>query len=1422
MTVRTTLQNDRGRLSYDDKSVECSEHGETDFPKTSNRPSRCAPGFPESFSIMVFTMYTDPTHTHSLLEAAQQGNHDAIARLLQHSLANEGITVNAQVHEEQLDIVLAGTPPNAHPQPEWIISFIQQSVRHLHLQNITQVQMTWPDPTDARSSEQGISLSPSPIMPPPQTESLSRATMQGIVEQFDPAPSSDQLTPPPKLAIGSYTSRWTRKGILITTLDGPSATRWQKRSTVDSAYVCPPITRLLNRQTELKAAIATLQAGGAIEFSGEAGSGKTALLRAICHHPQLLPRFPGGIVYQQAYERPFEDLLQTLFHAVYEERSTTTPPSPKAIGDPSEPKRRKPTALELTQHLSQHQLCLVLDELECSPQILQAWSQWPNLALLASHRDQSNDQSKQQRHQTGAKTRTLLVKGLPLKDAVVLFEEGLGRSLQPGEEKAAEKLCAHLGGHPRRLIQMAALIWKHQASLPDLVQQLQQGTVPEDIILKSVSRLPESDRRVIAILAALSGVPIHGTHLPTLTDLDSVADQLTNLVDQGLVWTDGQFYRLAHNLQAPLQQHWNLAPWIDQALTYFQTWLTQFIPVKGHSPIDSPAYALATVTPVLQNSDVLWCLLGHATHSQQWADVLSLGNLMAPGLWLAQQWGRWRQVLVAQWYAARSLQDQTTEATILHQLGSRALCLEDGLTAHTCLTQAYAHRAALGDAVGAALSQHNLTILADSPFAINTLTTVNSEAVLKPQSPPVSNSSGDSGNQNQSDSPLDNPWTTTPVMLNPIADHQQENAHQPTDHSPPQAASESASTTPSEPTSTVEPTAAVLQTSSPWISWLWIIFGLGSLAVIGFIVFFLGQEPATNISKLRSKHTFPPQRLGVTSDPHQFTITNTATSPITIDIAFAEGDRQEFSINSDDCIREPLPPEETCVIAATFEPQTSGPRAASFLVQVGQKAKPKSLTLQGIGAKVDAEPQPFEINFKEQIVAERSDAKTITFKNKGTVAFMVKRSILTNNEANAFFVEGDNCSGIILQPRDSCNLKVSFLPPEVINYRSILEIVDDSENEIWRIPLMGQGSPPPRPVIPPTPSPPPRLSRPTPPSAPQNTPPPSSPSTPVQAVPHQFSVRPEAIAFDQQELNTASTRTVRIQNEGSMPLNVVELAIADSAHFAVTEESCTGTSILPGNECVVAIAFTPIDAQPYTTTFTVNSTQAGAQTLNIRGTGIPALITLDPNESRPPEPPSINTFAATPSNTVAPNTLIELCYDISGASTAYILDQSTGEEITLNPDAPGCKPQTIMSTTTYMLVANNANNDTIERSLSITVTEPDRNPPSSPVIVGPTGSHPLYCNGPVLAEWKPATDDNGPVNYGINLQRQDIKTNDTGEIESPAVWTPLTSLTSNQTQLDISRNIQAPHVYRWQVQAIDAVGNASPPTAWNEFWCINP
>ena len=107
-----------------------------------------------------------------------------------------------------------------------------------------------------------------------------------------------------------------------------------------------PFPGLLDREAEVGATTAALQSATPVEFHGQAGLGKTTLLRHLAHHPAATS-FPDGVVYLSARHQPVDDLLQSLFDAFYESHAPF-----------------KPTDAQVQHALQSKQALILLDDLE--------------------------------------------------------------------------------------------------------------------------------------------------------------------------------------------------------------------------------------------------------------------------------------------------------------------------------------------------------------------------------------------------------------------------------------------------------------------------------------------------------------------------------------------------------------------------------------------------------------------------------------------------------------------------------------------------------------------------------------------------------------------------------------------------------------------------------------------------------------------------------------------------------------------------------------------------------------------------------------------------------------------------------------------------------------------------------------------------
>jgi NB-ARC domain len=425
------------------------------------------------------------------------------------------------------------------------------------------------------------------------------------------------------------------------------------------------IRGLIDRRMELAAALSALDTGLPIEANGDPGIGKTAVLRHLAHHPRAAS-FADGIVYVSARHQPSADLLQLIFEAFYEIDAIF-----------------KPTDAEIRRGLQDKQALILLDDVHLAQHELeQVLDMAPRSAFVVAARERC----------LWGEARNLALKGLPVEDAVSLFEREIERSLDVAERLAAASLCAAVGGHPFRVKQAAAIIREQATPLRESARTI----APDTLITELIASIDEKQRRALLALTALPGVPLQVQHVSGIAEVTDLEPSLVTLVRRGLVVSSQSRYQLADGVSDRLRRSEDLKPWLNRAITYFTAWVER----NRRSP-----------NKLIQESEALLCVQQHAADTRRWGEVLRLGRLVEGALVLGARWGAWAITLERSIAAAKAIGDPSTEAWALHQLGTRALCLGEPDIARAWLSQAVALREALNDTSAAAASRRHLSFV---------------------------------------------------------------------------------------------------------------------------------------------------------------------------------------------------------------------------------------------------------------------------------------------------------------------------------------------------------------------------------------------------------------------------------------------------------------------------------------------------------------------------------------------------------------------------------------------------------------------------------------------------------------------------------------------------------------------------------------
>src|SRR5215210_6940918 len=472
--------------------------------------------------------------------------------------------------------------------------------------------------------------------------------------------------------IGNYTLR-------IGTLNGgvvnlaPSQQRSVPQPRPVPVMLLPrSVSGFLDRTEEVSAAAAVLEGASPVEFHGPSGVGKTTLLHYLAHH-KFAPVFPAGILFfSEIRHRPVEDLLLDFFDAFYDRDPTYLP-----------------TPVQMRHALRDEHALVVLDDVDLEREEVEALMDAAPASVFLSA-------ATERRLWSGG--RTIALRGLPLGEALALIERELGRPLGEEDRTIVRQLYAALEGYPLRLLQLGALVRDEGISLAEVAERLQQhaGSVGEALTAQVLATRSEDEQRVLAALAVPMGASVGEEHLNELAGVADARPALESLQRRKLVQAHSPRYSLTGSMDEALREEWDLTPWNERALVYFATWAEE----QRHAP-----------DRVLEEADAILGVLQRSAQEGRWVGTVRLGRVVEGPLAVRGHWGAWAETLERELEAARQLGDRAAEAWSLHQSGTRALCLENTLTARADLTEALRLRESLGDQEGAAVTRHNLNLL---------------------------------------------------------------------------------------------------------------------------------------------------------------------------------------------------------------------------------------------------------------------------------------------------------------------------------------------------------------------------------------------------------------------------------------------------------------------------------------------------------------------------------------------------------------------------------------------------------------------------------------------------------------------------------------------------------------------------------------
>jgi hypothetical protein len=455
------------------------------------------------------------------------------------------------------------------------------------------------------------------------------------------------------------------------------------------------------RDSERGAIAAAVVSGSSMQVYGESGMGKSTLLRQAAY--DLADE--ADVVFVAVSGRGHLDVPQQIFEACYD-----------ASG-------YRPGPTELARMMAGVRACVLADDLECTPDEVQA--------ILDAAPDAAFVFSAAERELWG-QGQALELSGLPVEAALALVRRELGRELTPAESQAALAQWRLAGGSPMRLLRAVAALSRFgpamragaDADAEGAAGRRAAGEVPAAGPARGVASVPQpgaragepagaggapgdverpveaaalvaglspAQRDVVGLLRAVGRARVTAPVIASLAgapDVAHAASAAERLVAAGLADETDDGFRLAADVAAGAAEE-RYRRGSAELVAAMLAWLEE----PGR-----------TVLEAARQADVVVSLVDAATRDGH-ADLgTRLARVAAPLMALSLRWGAWRDVLTSGLAAAQAAGDRESVAYFTHERGIRMLCLGQAAAAAAVLATAAGLWSALGMHHSAALA----------------------------------------------------------------------------------------------------------------------------------------------------------------------------------------------------------------------------------------------------------------------------------------------------------------------------------------------------------------------------------------------------------------------------------------------------------------------------------------------------------------------------------------------------------------------------------------------------------------------------------------------------------------------------------------------------------------------------------------------
>ena len=273
-----------------------------------------------------------------------------------------------------------------------------------------------------------------------------------------------------------------------------------------------------------------------------------------------------------------------------------------------------------------------------------------------------------------------------------------------------------------------------------------------------------------------------------------------------------------------------------------------------------------------------------------------------------------------------------------------------------------------------------------------------------------------------------------------------------------------------------------------------------------------------------------------------------------------------IAAGTDNCSNSTVMAGSGCTVAFTMTPAAMGTVPAT--VNVTDAAGNWSSPITGTGLQAVLSGLNASYAFGSTNVGVATAPVTITLTNAGNENTSVSTPNITNPDFN---ITTESCSGANLAPNATCALQVVFQPASTGPKSATLSVTSTNASpSTITSQLTGTGTSP------------------------------------------GLAFNPNPLAFGGVTQGASTTLTETATNSGTGPLTIT--SITPHGDYTTSADTCSGTTLNPGDHCTVNVTFAPSAQGDRSATITWSGSGAFQTVLTVTGTGLaPAAIQVTPN-----------------------------------------------------------------------------------------------------------------------------------------------------------------------------------------------------------------